>query len=99
MDLAIVITASVFFMTLLTVFGISSYAGSRAKQKEWAQRLRGGEESATWAVAQGSSAPDQPRLFKFLGAIGEATKPKNVDEMSTSAGRSSRPGTAASRRR
>jgi tight adherence protein C len=82
MDLAIVITASVFFMTLLTVFGISSYAGSRAKQKEWAQRLRGSEESATWAVAQGSSAPDRPRLFKFLGAIGEATKPKNVDEMS-----------------
>ena len=82
MDLAIVITASVFFMTLLTVFGISSYAGSRAKQKEWTQRLRGGEESATWEGAQESSASDQPRLFKFLGAIGEATKPKNVDEMS-----------------
>src|SRR5919108_4492658 len=69
-------------MTLLTIFGLSSYASSRAKQKEWAQRLRGSEESATWAVAQESSTPEQPRLFKFLGAIGEATKPKNVDEMS-----------------
>jgi tight adherence protein C len=82
MDLTIVITASVFFMTLLTVFGISSYAGSRAKQKEWAQRLRGEEDSATWAVVQESSAPEQRLLFKFLGALGEATKPKNVDEMS-----------------
>ena len=82
MDLTIVITGAVFFMTLLTVFGISSYAGSHAKQKEWAQRLRGQEDSATWAVVQESSAPEQPRLFKFLGALGEATKPKNVDEMS-----------------
>jgi tight adherence protein C len=82
MDLTIVITASVFFMTLLIVFGISSYAGSRAKQKEWAQRLRGSEESAASVIVQESSAPDQPRFFKFLGAIGEATKPKNVDEMS-----------------
>ena len=48
MDLTIVITASVFFMTLLIFFGISSYAGSRAKQKEWAQRLRGQEDSAAW---------------------------------------------------
>jgi tight adherence protein C len=82
MDLTIVITASVFFMTLLTIFGISSYAGSRTKQKEWAQRLRGQEDSATWVVAQESSAPEQRHLFKFLGALGEATKPKNVDEMS-----------------
>jgi tight adherence protein C len=82
MDFTIVIAASVFFMTLLTFFGISSYAGSRAKQKEWGQRLRGQEDSATWAVVQERSAPEQPRLFKFLGALGEATKPKNVDEMS-----------------
>src|SRR5919108_1633762 len=82
MDLAIVITASVFFMTLLTVFGISSYASSRTKQKEWAQRLRGNEEFAPSAVVKENSAPEQPRLFKFLGALGEATKPKNVDEMS-----------------
>jgi tight adherence protein C len=82
MDLTIVITASVFFMTLLAFFGISSYASSRAKQKEWAQRLRGSEESAASVVVQESSAPDQPSFFKFLGAIGEATKPKDVDEMS-----------------
>jgi tight adherence protein C len=82
MDLTIVITGAVFFMTLLTVFGISSYAGSHAKQKEWAQRLRGEEDSATWAVVQESSAPEQRRLFKFLGSLGAATKPKNVDEMS-----------------
>jgi tight adherence protein C len=82
MDLTIVITASVFFMTLLTFFGISSYAGSRAKQKEWAQRLRGQEDSATSGMVQETSAPEQPRFFKFLGALGEATKPKNVDEMS-----------------
>jgi tight adherence protein C len=82
MDLTIVITASVFFMMLLTFFGISSYANSRAKRQQWAQRLRGEEESAASAVVQESSAPDQPRLFKFLGAIGEATKPKNVDELS-----------------
>ena len=82
MDLTIVITAAVFFMTFLTFYGISSYAGSRAKQKEWAQRLRGQADSSTWAVVQESSAPEQPRLFKFLGALGEATKSKNVDEMS-----------------
>jgi tight adherence protein C len=82
MDLTIVITAAVFFMTLLTFYGISSYVGSRAKQKEWAQRLRGQEDSSTWAVVQESSVPEQPRLFKFLGALGEATKSKNVDEMS-----------------
>jgi tight adherence protein C len=82
MDLTIVITAAVFFMTLLTFYGISSYVGSSAKQKEWAQRLRGQEDSSTWAVVQESSAPEQPRLFKFLGALGEATKSKNVDEMS-----------------
>jgi tight adherence protein C len=82
MDLTIVITAAVFFMTLLTFYGISSYVGSRAKQKEWAQRLRGQEDSSTWVVVQESSVPEQPRLFKFLGALGEATKSKNVDEMS-----------------
>jgi tight adherence protein C len=82
MDLTIVITASAFFMTLFTVFGISSYASSRAKQKEWAQRLGGKEEYATSAMVQESSAPAPPRLFKFLGALGEATKPKNIDEMS-----------------
>jgi tight adherence protein C len=82
MDLTIVITASVFLMTLLAFFGLSSYASSRTKQKEWAQRLRGKEESATSAVVLENSAPEPLRLFKFLGAIGEATKPKNVDEMS-----------------
>jgi tight adherence protein C len=82
MDLTIVITASVFFITLLAFFGISSYASSRAKQKEWAQRLRAGNEATTSVVVQKGSAPDQPRLFKFLGAIGEAAKPKNIDEMS-----------------
>ena len=82
MDLTIIITAAVFFMTLLTFFGISSYARSRTKQNEWAQRLRGQEGFATAAVVQESSILEQPRLFKFLGAIGEATKPKNVDEMS-----------------
>jgi tight adherence protein C len=82
MDLTIVITAAVFFMTLLTFYGISSYASSRTKQKEWAQRLRGQGDSSTWAVVQESSASEQPRLFKFLGALGEATKSKNVDEMS-----------------
>jgi tight adherence protein C len=82
MDLTIVITAAVFFMTLLIFYGISSYAGSRTRQKEWAQRLKGQADSATWATVQESSAPEQPRLFKFLGALGEATKSKNVDEMS-----------------
>jgi tight adherence protein C len=82
MDLTIIITAAVFFMTLLTFFGISSYAGSRAKQKEWAQRLKGEGEFAPSAVVQETFAPEQPRLFKFLGALGEATKSKNVDEMS-----------------
>jgi tight adherence protein C len=82
MDLTIVITATVFLMTLFTVFGISSYASSHTKQHEWAQRLKGKEEFAAGVVVQESSAPEQPRLFKLLGAIGEATKPKNVDEMS-----------------
>jgi tight adherence protein C len=82
MELTIIVTASVFFMTLFTVFGISTYASARTKQKAWAQRLKGKEEFAATALVQESSAPEQPRLFKFLGAIGEATKPKNVDEMS-----------------
>jgi tight adherence protein C len=82
MDLTIIITAAVFFMTLLTFFGVSSYASSRTKQNEWGQRLRGQEGFATAAVVQEYSIPAQPRLFKFLGAIGEAAKPKNVDEMS-----------------
>jgi tight adherence protein C len=82
MDMTIVITAAVFFMTLLTFYGISSYAGFRAKQKEWAQRLKGQADSSTWVVVQETAAPEQARLFKFLGALGEATKPKNVDEMS-----------------
>ncbi|HXH13864.1 MAG TPA: type II secretion system F family protein [Alphaproteobacteria bacterium] len=82
MDLTIIITVSVFFMMLLTVFGISSYASSRTKQKEWTQRLRGKEEFAPAAWVQDNSSPEQPRLFKFLGSLGEAAKPKNVDEMS-----------------
>jgi tight adherence protein C len=82
MDLTIVITAAVFVMTLLTFVGLSSYVGSRAKQKEWAQRLRGQEEIALSTVVQESAASDQSRLFRFLGALGEATKPKSVDEMS-----------------
>jgi tight adherence protein C len=82
MDLTTVITVAVFFMTLLIFFGISSYASSHAKQKEWVQRLRGNGESVPSAAVQESVAPDQLRLFKFLGALGEATKPKNVDEMS-----------------
>jgi tight adherence protein C len=82
MDLTIIIAAAVFIMTLLTFVGISSYAGSHTKQKEWEQRLRGQEELALSVGAQESAASNQPRLFKFLGALGEVTKPKSVDQMS-----------------
>jgi tight adherence protein C len=80
MDLSLVITASVFFMTFLGFFGISSYVSSRTKQREWKERLRGQQEYA--AAAQESSAAAQPGFFKFLGAIVQATKPKSVEEMS-----------------
>ena len=82
MDLTIVIAAAVFIMTLLTFVGISSYAGSHTKQKVWAQRLRGQEEIALSTVVQESAASGQSRLFKFLGVLGQATKPKSVDQMS-----------------
>jgi len=82
MDFPIVIPVAVFFMTLLTFFAISSYASNRGKQKEWKERLRGkGEHAETeWLPASASSG--RARLFKFLGAVGEAAKPDNVEELS-----------------
>jgi tight adherence protein C len=82
MDISLVVSASVFLMMVLTFLGISSYASYRSKQKEWTERLRGKAEYATSTVVQESSAPDQRRFFKFLGAVGEAAKPKNIEEMS-----------------
>jgi tight adherence protein C len=81
MELSIVITAAVFFMTLLMVFGISSYASSRTQQKEWRERLKGIGESAAELLPE--SAPSSgTRLFKFLETVGEAAKPKNFEELS-----------------
>jgi tight adherence protein C len=82
MDLTIIITASVFLMTLLTFLGISAYASSHTKQRAWMERLRGKDDAAASLAVRESSAPEQPRLFKFLGVLGEAAKPKNIDEMS-----------------
>jgi tight adherence protein C len=69
-------------MTVLTVLGISSYLGYRSSRKDWLGRLKGTEEVATSLVDSESFSPDKPRVFKFLEAIGEAAKPKNVEEMS-----------------
>jgi tight adherence protein C len=82
MELSIVITAAVFFMTLLMVFGISSYASSRTQQKEWRERLKGIGESAEAELLPESASSSGTRLFKFLETVGEAAKPKNFEELS-----------------
>ena len=82
MDFSIVIPVTVFFMTLLMFFAISSYASHRGKQKEWKERLRGKGEHAETAWLPATAAPGRARLFKFLGAVGEAAKPDNVEEQS-----------------
>jgi tight adherence protein C len=81
-NISLVITGSVFLMTLLTVLGISSYIGYRSSRKEWLERLKGTGEVATSLVGSESFAPEKPRVFQFLEAMGEAAKPKNVEEMS-----------------
>jgi tight adherence protein C len=81
-NISLVITGSVFLMTLLTVLGISSYIGYRSSRKEWLERLKGTGELTASLPGGESFSPDKARVFKFLEAVGEATKPTNVDELS-----------------
>jgi tight adherence protein C len=82
MELPIVITVAIFFITLLTVFSLFSFVGYRTKQKAWRDRLKGIGDSAEIEPFPDSSPSSGTRLFKFLGAVGEATKPKDIEEMS-----------------
>jgi tight adherence protein C len=81
-NISLVITTSVFLMTLLTVLGISSYLGYRSSRKDWRERLKGAGEAATSLVGAESFSPEKPRVFQLLEAMGQAARPKNVDEMS-----------------
>src|SRR5882724_750553 len=82
MDMPLLITAFVFILTMLAAFGISFALSNRSQRKEWMERVRGKGVVGTSAELQESASPPKSRLFKFLGTMGEAAKPKSPEELS-----------------
>lgn len=66
---------------ILFTYGLSASMSSRQTRQSWHKRATGmrGTTSVSMPV---ESSPQHQQVTKFLGVLGEATKPKNAEELS-----------------
>jgi tight adherence protein C len=66
----------------LFMYGLYTSISSRQTRESWHKRATGVREQTAIANLPAASSPQRQHLAKFLGVLGEASKPKDAEELS-----------------
>lgn len=66
----------------LFMYGLYVSISSRQTRESWRKRAAGAKEKSATANLQAASTPQHRRVVKILGLLGEATRPKDEQELS-----------------
>lgn len=67
---------------MLLMYGVFATIRSRQTRASWRKRVTGTREQTVMANLPTASSPQRQRIAKLLGILGEATKPKDAEELS-----------------
>lgn len=67
---------------MLLMYGLSASIRTRQTRDSWHKRATGANDQVAAATLPATATPQRQQMTKFLGVLGEATKPKDAEELS-----------------